>query len=167
MYDNRRDLTIILIYIVAVVSLSGCEGFKQGRQASSEYSTMYTMKNWVIALEKYHKINNEYPSSNSMKELQKILTPFHDGKLPLRILDSWNEKYLINSTRDSYTISSKGDDKIGGHEFGGAISQDSYKHSITIKDGNFVQYRILRSKIVKEFEDEIQKIKSGSKVNSS
>lgn len=101
----------------------------------------------------------EYPTSNSIDELKNILTPFHNRESGLRTVDRWEEKYLVNSSKEQYAISSKGDDKIGSHEFGGVLDTDSYKHSITLKNGSFVQYLKLRSNSVEEFEEEIRKIK--------
>ena len=45
---------------------------------------------------------------------------------------------LVDVSANGYTISSQGDDRNGGHEFGGAVTTPG--HSITLKDAVFVQY---------------------------
>ena len=57
-------------------------------------------------------------------------------------------------------ISSKGNDKVGVHEFKGVIDKESYEHSITLKDGLFVQYLKSHVRSVREREKEIRSVKS-------
>lgn len=167
------DIRKIIFAFILLLMISSCdfiegfrEGFERGRKSSLYWALLSELRHWAAAFEKYHLKYNEYPTSDSIDELKNILTPFHDREFDLRTIDPWEEKYLVKSSREQYTISSKGDDKIGGHEFGGVLDTDSYKHSITLKNGVFVQYLKLRSKSVKEFEEEIINIKK-SEINKS
>jgi hypothetical protein len=133
--------------------------YDEGYKAGSNWSVYWDLKEWAIAFEKYYKANKEYPTSASVEELRTMLTPYQNAEFGLRILDPWEDKYLINSSKDEYIISSKGEDKNGGHEFGGAIDPIDYNYSTTLRNGKFVQYLKARFKTVHDFEAEIQAVK--------
>ena len=154
---NRNSFILFAyICIISILSLSGCEGFEQGRQSSLEYATMDFMKDWAIALEKYHKINKEYPTTNSIEELQKILVPTYSERL--RTKNPWKEKYWVKCSKDGYEIiGSKGKGNIKGSEL--EESEKRNKHLIMIQNGKFIQYSEQRSKLADKFNSEIQKYK--------
>ncbi len=154
---------LLLLYMAACESSDiAMEEIKKTARVTNHIIVLLHLKEWSIAFEEYYKVNNGYPTTNSLVELKKILISYHPSKYDLYILDPWGEEYLVNSFKDSYVISSKGEDKTGSHEFGGAIVSESNNFSITLKNGVFVQYLAARSKVVKKHQDEIKAIKGGT-----
>lgn len=150
---------IVILVICWKYSADFQEGFMQTRESTRYWISLQGCSEWAIALEKYHTVNNEYPESNSIDELKAILIPYRETDYALRTVDAWEEKYIITSSIDQYTISSKGNDKIGEHEYGGAIDTDNFSHSITLRNGVFSQYLKAKTKAVKEFEENIRNLK--------
>jgi hypothetical protein len=150
---------VVLLCFFISLGMPMWEAFNKGRDGASYWSVLHDIQEWSIAFEKYHHKNKQYPVSNSVNELRKILRPFHLGEFPLSAKDSWEENYIIESTKDYYMITSKGKDKKGGHEYGGSIDSESMILSTTLKDGVYVQYLNSRLNTVKEYEIEIAKFK--------
>jgi hypothetical protein len=96
---------------------------------------MMAIKDVSIALEHYRHDHGSYPTAQTISDLQRALAPLLDRA---RTQDRWGEALLVDVTAEGYTISSKGSDRTGTHEFGGAVTNPG--HSITLKDGVFVQY---------------------------
>ena len=166
---NKQFLFIsfgIMVLIALLLFVPFCNSFwgsfSEGRNRAHYWSILNNFKEWSIAFEKYYKDNGVYPSSDSIHDLKDILTAYHDRKFGLRTVDPWEGKYVITSSVGKYTVSSKGDDNEGGHEYGGALASDSYSHSITLENGVFVQYLESYSHIAKEFEEEIRNVDKAS-----
>ncbi len=155
---TSSPVVIFLAGLTLIISL-GCSDyskrFNQSKIRGSNIRSMLALKNVAISLEHYKNDHGNYPSANSMKELKKMLTPAYLD--PASCIDKWGELILVSCTPDSYILSSKGDDRSGEHEFGGAVETSG--HSITMKDGLFVQYNTSVEETARELESEISAAK--------
>jgi hypothetical protein len=167
---NKQFLLIsfgILCLVCLITFIPYCNSiktnFSAGKNAASYVSVLMHFKDWAIAFERYRQQNGEFPSSNSIQELKIILSPFHDSEFSLRTQDPWKAPYVIESSKNQYTITCKGDDNVGDHGFKGALDHQTYKDSTTMRNGVFVQYKKSSLRTVQEFEEEINAIKHPEK----
>jgi hypothetical protein len=77
----------------------------------------------------------------------------------LKRTDPWDGVYIMTATKTDYTISTAGADGVGGHEFGGALAEESYDPSITLRNGRYVQYLASWSNIVREYERDLNNLR--------
>jgi hypothetical protein len=143
--------------IVAVLMLGCGASYEQAKVRGSNINSMMAIKDVSIALERYRHDHGSYPTANTMAELQKALAPLLDHA---RSRDRWGELLLIEVNGDSYMVASKGDDRTGGPEFGGAVSTPG--HSITLKDAIFVQYDASVEQTARKYEAEIAAVRNQS-----
>jgi len=115
------------------------------------------MKNVAIALEAHRSEHGDYPTADSMNELRPFLHAYLGDE---RGIDRWGEPLVVTVNPESYVLTSKGDDKQGGHEYGGPV--ETVGHSITLKDGRFVQYHRSVESTAREYEAEIQSARARS-----
>lgn len=155
---------LISIFVLLLLHLTACESsdiameeVRKTARVTKQAIVLLLLREGSIALEEYYNVNNKYPSSDSLVELKKTLTPYHPRNNSLYILDPWDEKFLVNSSKDSCVISSKGEDKIGEHGFSGAIEPENNNSSITLKNSVFVQYPTNRSTVVKKYQEGLNK----------
>jgi hypothetical protein len=73
-------------------------------------------------------------------------------------VDRWGNALVVTVSRDSYIVTSGGSDGTGGHEYGGAV--ETAGHSITMKDGIFVQYDSSVETTAREYEADLARIRS-------
>lgn len=148
----------LLLTGIGLMSLSGCGACTEYDQAyvrGSNIRSMSTIKGVAVALERHRQAHGSYPAAKSIAELQKELasSPSSTG-----YVDRWGEPLLVEVSADNYTLTSKGDDREGGHEFGGAVGFAG--HSITLRDGVFVQYDASVQTTARKYDAEIAAIRS-------
>jgi hypothetical protein len=153
---NRPVLHVAFIAVTITVLL-GCGQFEQAKVRGSNINSMLAIKDVSIALERYRHDHGEYPVAKTMADLQKAVAPSLDHA---QTADRWVEPLIVEVTAESYTITSKGDDRTGGHEFGGAVSTPG--HSITMKDAIFVQYDASVEQTARKLEAEIVEARNPS-----
>jgi hypothetical protein len=143
---------------LALVPLWGCgadSAYHQAYVRGCNIRSMTTIEGVALALEQYKQAHGSYPVAKSVPELQTALAALLKGG---GYTDRWGEPLLVDVSPDGYTLTSKGDDRTGSHEFGGAVTTPG--HSITLKDGMFVQYDASVEKTAREFEAEIAKVRA-------
>jgi hypothetical protein len=114
------------------------------------------MQEVAVALERHRADHGTFPAADSMAALRVAL----GRPLQFRGVDRWDEDLLVSVSPEGYVLTSKGEDRVGGHEFGGAVTTPG--HSITLKDGRFEQYDARVEKTARKIEQEIAGARAGS-----
>jgi hypothetical protein len=155
----RRTLVLVAIVsgMIATMLLGCGASYEQAKVRGSNINSMMAIRDVSIALERYRHDHGTYPMANTMAELQKAVAPLLDH---VQSTDRWGEPLVVEVTNESYTVTSKGDDRTGGHEFGGAVSIPG--HSITMKDAVFVQFDASVERTARKFEAEIAEVRNQS-----
>ena len=151
----RMPRLVPILFIVFMLALTASWGddstFSRAYARGVNIRSMVSLMNVAIALEAYRSEHGTYPLANSMHQLRFLLRAHLGDELGL---DRWREPLVVTVTPDSYVLLSKGDDKQGGHEHGGAV--ETAGHSITLKNGVFVQYHLSVESTAREYEKEIK-----------
>lgn len=149
-------VSVVIIAGAIATSLTGCgASYEQAKVRGTNINSMMAIEAVSIALEQYKLTHGSYPSAHTMAELQKAVAPLLDHA---RTTDRWGEVLLVDVTTDGYTLTSKGADRTGGHEFGGAVATPG--HSITLKDAVFVQYDASVEQTARKYEAEIAEVRN-------
>lgn len=111
-----------------------------------------------ILLEAHRAKHGEYPAADSMAELRSLLAAELAAE---RGVDRWGEPLIVTVTPVAYTLTSKGNDRQGGHENGGPVEAPG--HSITLEAGVFVQYHRAVESTARKYEAEIRGVRAQSK----
>lgn len=157
---RRRLALIVVIAGLVGPTLAGCgacTAFGEAYVRGSNMRSMLTIKEVAIALERHRQKHGSYPTAKSIAELWRGVAPLLDNAA---CADRWGEALVVDVEPESYTLTSKGDDRVGGHEFGGAVTVPG--HSITLKDARFVQYDASVEKTARKYEAEIAGFRSRS-----
>jgi hypothetical protein len=158
---NRSFVVVAIVAATIAVVLLGCgASFEQAKVRGSNINSMMAIKDVSIALERYRHAHGSYPTAHSFAELQRAVAPALDRA---RSKDRWGEELLVDVTADSYVVTSKGDDRTGGPESGGAVSTPG--HSITLRDAVFVQYDASVELTARKYEAEIEAVRNESPLN--
>lgn len=145
--------------VCAALLTLGCgaaENFENAKSIGSNIRTMMNMQEVAVALERHRAEHGTFPAADSMAALRVAL----GRPLEFRGVDRWGEELLVSVTPEGYVLTSKGEDRVGGHEFGGAVTTPG--HSITLKDGRFEQYHAKVEKTARKIEGEIAAARGGS-----
>lgn len=149
--SKPRGAAVVLLAGTVVTSLTGCgAAYEEAKVRGSNINSMMALEAVSIALEQHKRAHGTYPPAVTMAELQQGVAPLLDRA---RTTDRWGEVLVVEVTPDSYTLTSKGDDRAGGPEFGGAVTTPG--HSITLKDAVFVQYDASVEQTARKLEAEI------------
>jgi len=151
----KRPGTPVVVVAITTAVLLGCGEFEQAKVRGSNINSMMAIENVSIVLERYRHDHGSYPVANTMADLVKAVAPLLDHA---QTTDRWGEPLLLEVATESYTVTSKGDDRTGGHEFGGAVSTPG--HSITMKDAIFVQYDASVKQTARKIEAEIAEVRN-------
>lgn len=146
-------LGVLILMTVGAVLLSeavSCDADHEAWLNDSNVQTMKGLKDMAMAIERYRSETGSYPVASSLEELKAAMGSDLDG---VAFYDRWGEVFLIECGPDGYALSSKGEDRVGWHEFGGAVTSPG--HSITLKDGIFKQYDARVEKAVRRLERDI------------
>ena len=147
---KRTVLGLVLLLLATLCLACGtADSFNNAKTIGENIRTMMNIQDVAVALEKYRAEHGTYPSSESMSSLRTVL----GSVSPEATIDRWGEPLLVAVTPESYTISSKGKDRTGDHEFNGGVTTPG--HSITLRDGRFVQYYAKVEKTAAKIEQEI------------
>jgi len=112
---------------------------------------MVTLRDVAVALERYRVEHGTYPPAATEHDLRAFLEPTY---MPTGSwIDRWGHPLVVEVKPDGYLLSSSGDDGVGGHEFGRAVSQAG--HSITLRNGVFAQYEASVERTARKYEGEI------------
>lgn len=152
MYAFSRLSKVLAIGLI-LVALAGCGASDTCNRAytrGTNIKSMIAITNVAIALETHYLEHDEYPTADSMRQLRLALAPYLGEELGF---DRWGEPLVVTVTADSYLLTSKGDDKEGGHEDGGPV--ETAGHSITLKNGIFVQYHASVESTARKYEAQI------------
>jgi len=124
---------------------------QHGANAGRNFGTMFNLERIAIVLEHYRAVHGEYPAAGTVAELRAALGPrdIQDGYW----IDRWKHPLVVEVTREDYLLSSLGEDGEGGHEFDGPVSRPG--HSITLRNGIFVQYYVRAEKAARDVEARI------------
>ena len=141
--------------MVSLPSCGACATYDQAFVRGSNIRSMMALKQVAIALERQRNEHGSYPAAKSIADLQATIVPALDNT---SCTDRWGEPLVVDVTSDSYTLTSKGDDRTGGHEFGGAVTIPG--HSITLKDGVFVQYDASVEETARKYEAEMAQVRT-------
>jgi len=147
-----------VVACLATIFLTGCDAcatYEAAQVRGSNIRSMIAIRDVAIALEQYRNDHGSYPPGKSIVDLQETLAPLLTNT---QRTDRWGEPLVVDVTSDRYTLTSKGDDRIGGHEFGGAVTSPG--HSITLKDAVFVQFDASVEKAARKYEAEIAKLRA-------
>ena len=138
------------LMLAMMVSCGAGDTYNRAHNRGANINSMIAIKNVAIALETYRVERGEYPTVDSMDQLRPVLGAYLGDE---RGIDRWGESLIVTVTPASYVLTSKGDDKQGGHENGGPV--ETAGHSITLKDGAFVQYHSSVESTARKYEAEI------------
>lgn len=152
MKQGRSFAVVPLALSLALVV--GC-GFKDGYDSGVNIRTMIELQFAATALEEYRNAHGVYPAAASVDELRAALS--RNRLLSWDGTDRWGEPILVDVDEGGYRLSSKGDDREGGHEFGGAVTTKG--HSITLENGRFVQYWAGVERVARDIEAEIAAVR--------
>ncbi len=141
---------VALIAAIVLVAYFVYPNIHGAKVVGSNVASMVVMRDVAIGLERYRQEHGSYPSAQSIADLQKKADPFLAGA---RLTDKWGEPLVVDVTPASYTLTSKGAKRTGGHQFGGAVTFGG--HSITLKDGVFVQYDARAATTAADFEGQM------------
>ena len=150
-----RPVASAAFIVSKIVASLGCGDFEQAKVRGSNISSMMAIKDVSIAIEQFRSSHGSYPTATTLAELQKATSPLLDHA---QTTDRWGELLLVDVSGGGYVVTSKGDDRTGGPEFGGAVSNPG--HSITLKDGVFVQYDASVERTARKFEEEIAGVRN-------
>jgi hypothetical protein len=130
------------------------ETFENAKAIGASIRSMMNLRDVALSLERFRAEQGSYPTCDSLVCLRSVLgsKASFDGR------DRWGEDLLVSSSPKSYLLSSKGEDRTGDHEEGGAVT--SLGQSITLKDGKFVQYFAKAEKTKDRLEQEIAAARS-------
>jgi hypothetical protein len=151
--NNSRFAAGVLVLLFAL-TLAGCgivNAWNQGKTAGADFGTMFTLEQSAIALDRYRADHGKYPTATTVAELKAALEPTCISQA--RWEDNWKHPLLVEVTPEGYLLSSSGEDGEGGHEFEGPVSRPG--HSITLRNGVFVQYNVIAKKAAREMEARI------------
>jgi hypothetical protein len=143
------------LLVASILACGFSENYNRAYTRGANIKSMIAIRNVAVALEQYRADHGEYPVAGSMNELRTSLSSYLGEELGI---DRWGEPLVVTVTADSYTLSSKGDDGQGGHENGGAV--EAAGHSITLRDGRFVQYHSIVEDTARKYEAEIAATRS-------
>lgn len=156
----RSGLNVVTCSVVLLAACGLGETYNQAYTRGSNIRSMITLRNAAIALEHYQLANGSYPEASDAAALRTILVPEYLDAWSGR--DKWGEPILVRCDESGYLLSSKGSDRRGDHEFGGAVEMAG--HSITVQDGIFVQYAALLESTAREYETMIAAARAGADV---
>lgn len=141
---------VVLLFVILAVP-AGYVIFvnaRHGATAGRNIRTMFNLERVAIALEHYRAVHGEYPAAGTVAELRAALGPLDIQDR--HWIDRWKHPLVIEVTREGYLLSSLGDDGVGGHEFDGPVARPG--HSITLRNGIFVQYYVGAEKAARDLE---------------
>jgi len=151
-------LIIAGIALLAVVGLVAYVAYPNVHEAYVRGCNIYSMiaiKDVAIALEHYRQEHGTYPAAKSIRDLQEAMVP---SLANARVIDRWGEPLVVDVTATSYTLTSKGENRTAGHQFGGPVTFPG--HSITLRDGKFVQYDSRVELTAHRYEQEIRNVQA-------
>jgi Tfp pilus assembly protein PilE len=152
---------VVAVGILCLTALVAYPTYHRAYVAGSNIASMIVIKDVAIALERYRQERGPYPAAQSIDDLRKVLAPLLANA---RLTDRWGEPLVVDVTPASYTLTSKGEHRASGHQFGGAVTFSG--HSITLKDGVFVQYDASVERTAIKYDGEIATVRAQARAGA-